>query len=325
MATRTSSHPVLEVLEALPQDLRERLGDLPLDVASKLEEIRLRTGRPLHLVLDHQDGFLGPDGRLVRGAGEAFVPDADLMARTVARLSKWSVYALDEELRQGFITLRGGHRVGLAGRGTVEGGRLRTLRDIGALNIRISREIRGAADRVVRSLTGRGKWLSTLLISPPQCGKTTLLRDLARVMSEGRADVGLRGVKVGIVDERSELAGSVAGVPQRDVGPRTDVLDAVPKAEGMVMMVRALSPDVLITDEIGRSEDARSVLDAARSGVSVVASAHGLDAADVSARPSTRMLFEERVFERIIVLSRREGPGTVETILGADMKPLGER
>ena len=304
-----------EVLETFPQDLRARLGALPIDVASRLEEIRLRSGRPLQLVLDHGDAFLGRDGRLTADPGEAFWPDGDLVGRTVARLSQWSVYALDEELRQGFITLRGGHRVGLAGRGNVTDGRLRALKDIASLNIRISREILGAAQALIPHVLSGGRWLSALLISPPQCGKTTLLRDLARVMSEGLPNLGVRGVKVGIVDERSEIAGAVAGVPQRDVGPRTDVLDAVPKAEGMVMMIRSLSPEVLITDEVGRPEDARSILDAARSGVTVVTSAHGLDAADVSGRPATRMLFDEGVFERIVVLSRRRGPGTIETVV----------
>lgn len=269
-----------------------------------------------------QDLFLAQGGGTTGDEAEAFCPDRDLLSRTVARLSQWSVYALEEELRQGFITLRGGHRVGLSGRGTVEGGRLRALKDLGGLNIRISREVTGSAEPLLPDLLGNAKWRSALLVSPPQCGKTTLLRDLCRLMSRGVPRLGMVGVKVGIVDERSEIAGSVEGVPQRDVGPRTDVLDAVPKAEGMIMMVRSLSPQVLVTDEIGREEDATAILDATRSGIQVLASAHGSSVEDVARRPSTRILFEEGVFERIIVLSRRRGPGTVESILDSSGQPV---
>jgi stage III sporulation protein AA len=155
---------------------------------------------------------------------------------------------------------------------------------------------------------------NTLLISPPQCGKTTLLRDLARQISNGTLHARMKGMKVGIVDERSELAGCVQGVPQHDVGLRTDVLDACPKAEGMIMMIRSMSPHLLITDEIGRMEDCEAILEAVHAGVHVITTAHGFGLSEVRKRPAIRELFKAGAFSRYIVLSRRLGPGTVEAV-----------
>lgn len=175
---------------------------------------------------------------------------------------------MEEELRKGFITIPGGHRIGLAGRTVLSGGGVEHLRDITGFNVRIAREVPGIADGVLPYLLdkGRQRMMHTLILSPPQHGKTTLLRDLARQISLGELGKreGIRpGLKVGIVDERSEIAGSRRGVPAFDVGPRTDVLDGCPKAEGMMMMIRSLSPDVLIADEIGRPEDAEAVTEPA--------------------------------------------------------------
>ncbi|MGE5577000.1 MAG: stage III sporulation protein AA, partial [Syntrophothermus sp.] len=157
--------------------------------------------------------------------------------------------------------------------------------------------------------------LSTLIISPPQCGKTTLLRDLARQISDGAPAIGLIGRKVGIVDERSEIAGCYHGVPQNDVGLRTDVLDTCPKAEGIMLLLRSMSPEVVVTDEIGGEEDVEAVEEACHAGVAVIATAHGHDLAELLRRPGTGRLIREGHFQRAVVLSRREGPGTLEVIV----------
>jgi stage III sporulation protein AA len=235
-------------------------------------------------------------------------------------MSEYSLYARDEELRRGYLALPGGHRAGFAGRVVVEDGRVKLLRDISGITIRIARDVLGAGEPLLSHLyCQRGKRVRhTLLVSAPQAGKTTMLRDLARLFSDGDEGVGRPGFKVGIVDERSELAGCYLGEPQLDVGKRTDVLDGCPKAEGMMMLVRSMSPQIVVTDELGRPEDAHAVEEAVNTGATVLATAHGQSVEELMKRPSLAYLLAHGLFERVVVLSRRKGPGTIEGIFDGD-------
>src|SRR5699024_2361318 len=188
----------------------------------------------------------------------------------------------------------------------------KTMRDLSSLNIRIAKEKKGVALPILPYLVEGGRLLNTLVISPPQHGKTTLLRDLARVISYG--NVHLSGKKVGIVDERSEIAACVHGMPQRDVGPRTDILDACPKAEGIMMMIRSMSPDVIIADEIGRPEDTVAIQEALNAGVCMMTSVHGSSLSDITRRPTFSRMIGQGMFQRYILLGRSKGVGTVESI-----------
>ena len=303
-----------DVLQILPPPFDELLAELPETVRCRVEEIRIRQGRPLAVVLDGTDLFVDAHGQPSHDPRQGYHPDAEAVRTLVGALSQWSIYAMEEELRHGFITLPGGHRVGVVGRVVTDGGLIRTQRSLTSLNVRISREIVGAAEPLLKFLLRSGRPLSTLVIAPPQAGKTTLLRDLIRCLSEGYAPLGLRGHKVGVVDERSELAACAQGVPTHRLGPRTDVLDACPKAEGMILLIRSMSPEILVTDEIGRAQDTEALMEAVRAGVTVVASAHGLGLPDLARRPSTRDLIAHGVFERVVVLGRSRGPGTVEAV-----------
>jgi len=290
------------------------LAALEDEVCHELEEIRLRVERPVMIVAGGQDAFLGPEG-IGRDPTRFYQLSKDELDRVVQLLTKGSLYALEEELRNGYITLPGGHRVGLVGQGVIEGGRLKTIKHISGINVRLSRQVIGAADRVLPFLIEGGEVCQTLIISPPVCGKTTLLRDLARQLSWGVPGLGLPGRQVAIADERSEIAGCYRGVPQLDVGPRTDVLDGCPKAEGMMILLRSMSPQVLITDEIGRPEDGAALAEAANCGVTVIATAHGRNLEEVRRRPVMANLLAQGAFRRVVVLSRRQGVGTVEQIL----------
>ncbi len=296
------------------------LRSAPSELLARVAEVRLRTGKPLQLVTDSGDVFLDANGRPADFAS-AYIADGEDVARTLQLISRNSLYAFEEELRQGYITVAGGHRIGLAGQAVVSGGELKTLKNIAAFNIRLAREVRGAADTVApHVVTGSRRVLSTLVISPPRCGKTTVLRDLARLLSSGIAALGFAGVQVGLVDERSELAACQDGVPTVDLGPRADVLDGCPKAVGMLMLIRSMAPQVIVTDELGREADAEAVREARHAGVAVIASAHGRDAADIAARPHIGALVDEKVFDRYVVLGDVPAAGTVREISAADGK-----
>ncbi|KEO82534.1 stage III sporulation protein AA [Tumebacillus flagellatus] len=311
--------PVLrdQIAPVLPQRLRQAVLSLPDDIRRQIEEVRIRLGRPLQIYYGGREGFVTLAGSLSSRAEDGHLIDDDDIAQTLNLMTHSSLYALEEELRRGYLTIPGGHRVGLAGRALLDGaGQLRGLKEITTFNLRIARDVRHAAEKIRHLLIDSTAYrlYNTLLISPPQCGKTTLLRDLARHLSCGTLHPKLPPQKVGIVDERSEVAASWRGVPQHDLGPRTDVLDGCPKAEGMQMMIRSMSPHVLVTDEIGRPEDGAALLEAIHAGVHVVTTAHGFGMHEVRNRPVLRQLFEQGAFHRYIVLSRRRGPCTIEGV-----------
>lgn len=300
-----------EWLQLFPEKVRALLKCLPLSLLGQVEEVRVREGRPLEINYSGKYHFLRVNGTLTQRPDEAYKPDREDSHRLLDLISNHSLYTMEEELRKGFITIPGGHRIGLAGRTVLNAGGVEHLRDITGFNVRIAREVHGVADGVLPYLLdkGRQRIMHTLILSPPQHGKTTLLRDLARQISVGeqsKREGSKLGLKVGIVDERSEIAGSRRGIPAFDVGPRTDILDGCPKAEGMMMMIRSLSPDVLIVDEIGRPEDADAVSEALHAGISVIASAHGKEVIELARRPGLGGLLEQKMFERYVILHRSE-------------------
>ena len=299
----------------LPPRIRSLVEKLPSEVLEKTEEIRLRHSRPLMLHWNTGEAYLGKSG-VVEKLKDAYMVSGEDLEKTLELISNHSLYAFEEELRQGYITLPGGHRVGLAGRAVVEKGKLKLFSNISGLNFRLAREVKGTGERVLPFLVDRssGRVFHTLIISPPQGGKTTMLRDLARLISDG-AGILTQGQKVGIVDERSEIAGSFRGVPQLEVGTRTDVLDACPKADGIMLMLRSLSPQVIVTDELGRLADAEAVTEAIHCGVTVISSVHGSSLEEICRRPVIQTLLQNSYFERLVFLSNARGPGTLETIV----------
>ncbi|ANE48079.1 stage III sporulation protein AA [Paenibacillus swuensis] len=288
----------------LPLSLQHIIASLPDKVQARLEEIRIRENRPLEIVYEGHYRFVTPQGMLSEQPEGAYLPPREECLKLLDLISNHSLYTLEEELRRGYITVRGGHRIGLAGRAVLDRGQVKQLRDIAGFNIRLAKEIVGAADALFPLLLDPARHAPhhTLLISPPQQGKTTLLRDLARIAGSGVPGLHVKARKVGIVDERSELAACVKGVPTFNVGSRTDVLDACPKAEGMMMMIRSMSPEILIVDEIGRREDAEAIQEALHAGIIVIATAHGRGLDDIRRRPILSGMAEDGFFGRYVVL-----------------------
>ena len=285
-----------------------------LDDTAPIEEIRLRAGRPIHICLSNRERFLNP-------AGDVLYVTAEMCEETLQRICDHSVYAWTEELRNGFLTLPGGFRVGITGRAVYENGMLARFSDVTGLCIRIGRSCIGSAKNCIPYLADAdGLLLSTLIVSAPCAGKTTLLRDLIRSASCG--DAGLQPCCVGVVDTRYELAGCVRGMPQFDLGPRTDVLSGSGKAEGLRLLLMTMSPKLLAVDELAAEVDFAAATEAAACGVRMLASVHSGSAAMLQKRGLLRPLLGSGLFERFVVLSRRCGPGTVEGIYDAAMRLL---
>lgn len=280
-------------IKIFPQKIIRALDNYLQD--NTLQEIRIKINRPVIAI--------SSKGEIV----SSIITDSEDVKYILQRISNYSLYAYEEEIKQGFITIKGGHRVGLAGECVMENGKLKTIRNISSLNIRICRQVIGCSREVIKHIFSEDKVYNTLIISPPKCGKTTILRDIARVISAS-------GRKVSIVDERSEIAACYMGVPQLDVGIRSDVLDNCLKSEGMMMAIRSLSPDVIISDEIGTLKDIEALLMAFNSGVNIIATLHGASMEDLYKRKVFNDLFENNILERVIVLSNRNGVGTIESI-----------
>ncbi len=313
---------ILEVIDYLPKHVRDMIKKLPEPMLSKTEEIRMRLGKPLSISGGNEEVFVGADGNLHPTAEKAYIISADDLKCSLQLICNFSMYSVEEELRNGFVTVRGGHRVGVCGRSVLENGHIKTLKDISYMNFRIARQIPGASDKIIGYLVrSPDNIYNTLIISPPQCGKTTMLRDIVRKISNGGLEGMSRGMKISLVDERSEIAACSYGIPRNDVGLRTDVLDGCPKAEGIIMMIRSMSPELIATDEIGRQEDACAIMDAVNAGVKVITTIHGSSIEDFLKKQDLNRI-SKGIFERYVVLSRRRGVGTLEALLDENYKNI---
>ena len=286
--------------------LLEKVSDR---VRPGVQEIGLRAGKPVSLVTKEGVLFLDDRGILSR-LPQRNMPalSASDLAESLRRLCGYSIYSFQEELREGFLTLRGGHRVGVAGTTVVREGRITGIREISSLNLRLARACPGCAREVLNHFSQVGE--SGLLVAgPPASGKTTLLRELARVFSDG--ETGLVR-KVALVDERGELAGAWGGVPQFDVGECCDVLSGCPKTEGILQAVRSLSPSVLICDEVGSREEIAALRYCLNMGVLLFTSIHAGSKEELLRRPQARELLETGAFSAVAMLSSRREPGTLQ-------------
>jgi len=288
-----------QAAELLPQRLRRLALALPEHRKERAEELRLRTQRPMTVLTDEGELSVAAADR------DALVTAADL-EQMIASLTEYSRYASMETLRRGYLAVRGGFRLGVCGSVVLRDGAPYNLKDFSGLALRIVRERIGLAAEVTEKLFDeRGAFLSTLILSPPGGGKTTLLRDAIRCLSLGsEAHPALR---VAVIDERSEIAVSCGGCAQTELGPHTDVLDGCPKAIGIPMVLRAMNPQVIAVDEITAAPDIAAICAAAHCGVGLLATIHADGTDELRRKPLYRALLEEGVFRRAVVIERKDG------------------
>lgn len=282
---------IKQIVQMFPRNIGQAIETALQSNSNQLEEIRLRLNREIELNFSNK---------------VVWIPNSCFSEKdciyVLNQLSEYSLYRLEDELREGYITIKGGHRVGLAGEVTTENGKLKHIQKVTFFNIRIARELPGIFTPYLELIQENKRYCNTLIIGAPQSGKTTLLRDIARLISDGTSNIS--SSKVGIIDERSEIAACMDGAPQHNIGRRTDVLDACPKVEGMMMMIRSMSPEVLIVDEIGKEADAYALMEAIYAGVTIICTAHGRSIDELKQRPSFKLLFESGVFQRYIVIKK---------------------
>lgn len=290
MVQKTAPEAYEQAVQALPVRLQKLALELSRERRGQVEELRLRAGQPM--------AALFPQGEQTLG-------DRPVESRELEQLleiaSRASIHAVLDQLRRGYLTIEGGHRIGLCGTAVMERGEIRTLRQLSSASIRIARQVKGACAPVLDRLCPGGRLEDTLILSPPGMGKTTLLRDLIRAVSRGE---GCLPQRVSLADERGEVAALWGGVPQLEVGPRTDIVEGCPKDQGLMLLLRAMNPQVLTVDEITAPQDVAALEMAAGCGVTLLATAHGQGLADLRRRPLYRGMLEKKLFRRCVLIER---------------------
>lgn len=276
------------------QTIRDEI--LRVGGSKSITEIRLRAGRNIIIRFGKSEQILS---NLVRVE--------DILDILVC-MSKRSLYSVQNDINKGYITIKGGHRIGLTGQVVMEGESIKNIKNINGMNIRVARQVKGCSDKIIDNILDKDMSVkNTLIVSPPGCGKTTILRDSIRKISD-------KGKNVGVIDERGEIAAIYNGLAELDIGARTDCISFCPKHIGIKMLVRSMGVDVIATDEIGSTDDIAAIREASLSGVNFVFTMHGSSLKDILRNDGIKELIDNGLFDTIIILSNKKGVGTIENI-----------
>lgn len=276
-----------EIFLYFPFKAREELSKFD---SNSLEEIRIRNNRTIFLKIGQDEVRTG------------YTIHTEEILEILQKICDNSIYTYQNQICNGYITIKGGHRIGITGNVVIKDGQVTNISHIYSLNFRIARQVLDCSKYVLPYVINKNSIFNTILVSPPGRGKTTILRDLVRKLSNGITEYHFKGINVAVADERGEIAAMYKGVPQNDIGERTDVLDNIPKALGMKMLVRSMNPKVIVADEIGTKEDVEAIKYAICSGVKGIFTAHGDSIDDIIQNPILSELYRENLFERIIFI-----------------------
>ncbi len=281
-----------------------------------LQELRLRVGKPATVCYFSKYYYLGENG-LMQHKKQALILDAGDLENIIFKASNFSVYAVNEDIKKGFISLSSGIRIGIVGQVVSENDKVLTIKNFSSLNIRFPHEIKGSSEKIIDKLIENGEFLNTLILSKPSAGKTTLARDIIRQIS------GIKLTKnVLVVDERNELSGFHNGECGLDVGDFSDVIVDCNKSYAFSNGIRSMSPDVIVTDEIGSKQDCDGIFHATSCGVKLLATIHSNDLKQLFLKPDFATILQKKVFERYVVLSNRLGKGTIEGVYDENLNPI---
>ena len=293
-----------DILRYFPDNIRVVLEN-EINNNLVIEEIRIRNSKPIILKLNNSEKIIN------------YIVQTEDVLNILQSICENSIYSYQNQICEGFITIKGGHRIGITGSAVIENNKVKNINYISNLNFRIARQIIGCSNNIIKEIINQEEntIYNTLIVSSPGAGKTTLLRDIIRNLSNGTVEI--TGKNIGVVDERGEIAAMYKGIPQNDLGIRTDIIENIKKSVGMKMLIRSMAPEIIVADEIGSKEDVQEINYAVCSGIKGIFTAHGNSLEDLKLNPAIAELIEKNIFEKLVFLDKKH-KGKVNKIYALD-------